>query len=373
MFKILKLDITSIFVAIITRTNNMILYCKLSKINFLKRNYALKFLFVTFIGIHIPLIGMLFFVLYGQHSISPNSILIFALIMTLLASGFTLFVLKKLILPIEMASKALDAYRNTRTVSDLPLGFTDEAGLLLSNIQESIIENENYIKDKEDLVHLLSHDLRTFAANPQSLSQLILEEKPSETVKEYAELIYQSTVQQFDFINAFIKLIKDEDEILKKIPKITSVKLSTIFNFVQEQVSQQLLSKNSKLSFLTEEKDVLIKMDKDLLTRVLVNLIHNAIKFSFPNSEINIRFIKEKEKMFFEIADSGIGFDSKYKEEIFKKFTSKGRLGTANEPSTGIGLYLCRKTVERFKGKLLAVSEGVNKGATFSVVFENVR
>ncbi|MFM2368584.1 MAG: hypothetical protein RL619_884, partial [Bacteroidota bacterium] len=66
-------------------------------------------------------------------------------------------------------------------------------------------------------------------------------------------------------------------------------------------------------------------------------------------------------------SDSGIGFDPKYKEELFRKFTNRGRLGTANEPSTGIGLYLCKKIVEKYHGKLTAESEGANKGATFSI------
>jgi signal transduction histidine kinase len=70
------------------------------------------------------------------------------------------------------------------------------------------------------------------------------------------------------------------------------------------------------------------------------------------------------------VSDTGIGFDSKYREDLFKKFTNQGRLGTANESSTGIGLYLCKKIIEKYKGKLLAESAGVNKGASFSVVFE---
>ncbi|MNR68157.1 hypothetical protein D3C85_1925580 [compost metagenome] len=48
-----------------------------------------------------------------------------------------------------------------------------------------------------------------------------------------------------------------------------------------------------------------------------------------------------------------------------------GRLGTANESSTGIGLYLCKKIIERSKGQLTASSEGKNKGAEFKIVFEN--
>lgn len=52
----------------------MQLYKKLSNIGFLKKSYAFKFLFVAFIGIHIPLIGLLFFVLYGSKTISADTI-----------------------------------------------------------------------------------------------------------------------------------------------------------------------------------------------------------------------------------------------------------------------------------------------------------
>ena len=113
----------------------MKLYDKLSNISFLKKSYAFKFLFVAFIGIHIPLIGILFFVLYAKNTISPDSILIFALIMTLLATLITLLILNKLIRPILLASKSLDEYRNNRILSELPTQYTDEAGLLMRNIQ----------------------------------------------------------------------------------------------------------------------------------------------------------------------------------------------------------------------------------------------
>ncbi|MBP6180417.1 HAMP domain-containing sensor histidine kinase [Flavobacterium sp.] len=350
----------------------MKLYRKLSKISFLKNSYVFKFLFVTFIGIHIPLIGLLFFILYGEHSVSPHSIVVFTLAMTLIATVITLWVLNKLIKPILLTSKALDNYKNNRVVSKLPTEFKDEAGLLMANIHESIMENEKYINDKQDLVYLLSHDLRTFAGNSRELARLILEENPSDSVTEYADLICQSTNQQFVFIETFIQLIKDEDEISKKRLKPQNIKLSAILSLVGDQVAQKLASKQIELVTVIEVEEVCIKIEKDLLIRVLVNLIDNAIKFSFPNSEIKVRIHLEKGELVFEVSDSGIGFNPKYKEELFKKFTNRGRLGTANEPSTGIGLYLCKKIVEKYHGKLLAESEGVNKGATFSIFFENI-
>ena len=349
----------------------MNLYRRLSKVSFLENSYAYKFLFVTFIGIHIPLIGLLFFVLFGDQTGSAHSILLFTLFVTLIATGITLFVLKKLIKPIELASKALNNYRNNRVIPELPTDFKDEAGMLLTNIQKSIIDNEKYITDKQDLVYLLSHDLRSFAGNSQSLAQLILEENPSDSIKEYASLICQSTSQQFEFIETLINLMKDEDEISKKVQNTKKIELSTIFNLVVEQIRQKLVAKKIELKTDIEIAEARIIIDEELLIRVLVNLIDNAIKFSFPNSEIKARVYSEKGKVIFVISDSGLGFNPEYKEELFEKFTNRSKPGTANEPSTGIGLYLCKKIVEKYNGNLLAESKGMNKGAVFSIVLEN--
>lgn len=348
----------------------MNLYRKLSQIGFLKNNYAFKFLFVAFIGIHIPLIGILFFALYADRMVSPNSVLIFALIMTLFACGSTLFILKKLIRPIEVASKALNDYRTKRTISVLPTEFTDEAGLLMKNIQQSIEVNEAFIIEKQDLMYLLSHDLRTFTGNSKSLSKLILDEHPSGAIQELAELIYQSTTQQFHFIDSFIRLIKEQDEISKQVLDVKEIDLQNVALEVESQVSQQLAMKNIILVATIKITQVKLHINQDLLIRVLVNVIDNAIKFSFPGKEIILDIWIEKSKLYLKISDSGLGFDPINKEEIFKKFTNQGRLGTANETSTGIGLYLCRKIIEKHNGQLLAESKGLNQGAVFSIVFD---
>ena len=312
----------------------MKLYNRLSQINFLKKSYTFKFLFVAFIGIHIPLIGMLFFVLYGSITISASTILIFALIMTLLASAATLYFLKQLIKPIETASKALDIYRNERKIPALPTNFSDEAGLLMSNIQKSIMDNERFISEKQDLIYLLSHDFKNFTGNSQGLAELIIDENPSESIREYAELILQSTAQQFAFIEVFIKLIKDEEDLSNRELKSNEIHLSAIATLVANQLNQKLLSKKIILNTVLEIQDAFLLIEEDLLVRILVNLIDNAIKFSFSNSEIQFRITIIDDKVAFVVTDTGLGFDPKNKTELYQKFTKKGRLGTANEPST---------------------------------------
>lgn len=348
----------------------MKLYHNLSQISFLKKSYAFKFLFVAFIGIHIPLIGILFFVLYYNHSVSPTSILVFSLIMTLLATIITLLVLNQLIKPISIASKTLDDYRSNRKLSVLPTEYSDEAGLLLANIQESIYEAESFINEKQDLIYMLSHDLKNFAGNPQGLANLIISENPSDSVRQLAELICESTNLQFRYIENFIKLLQEQDRVAKGNLEMKIILFPNILPFINEQVEQRLIDKNIKLSLNLELTEARLRIDEGLLVQVIVNLISNAVKFSYFDSEIKVRIYVENAKFIITVADSGIGFDKNQIDELFKKFTKMSRLGTANESSTGIGLYLCKKIIEKNKGTLCATSEGKNKGAEFRIEFD---
>ncbi len=347
----------------------MQLYKRLSRFGFLQNSYAFKFLFIAFLGIHIPLIGILFFVLFAKQSASPITILIFALVMTLIATAITLIVLKRLIQPIELASNALNNYRKERIMPLLPIEFKDEAGLLMRNILETIQDNEKYINEKQDLMYLLSHDLRTFTGNSQSLAQLILAENTNETVNEYASLIAQSTSQQLHFIESFLKLLKAQDELLHSNPELQNISFEAIHSSVSEQVQQQLALKHIKLNSIIEVKEKALLIKPELLVRVLVNLVDNAIKFSFPESEIEVKYFIKNDQMRIAVKDNGVGFNLDKSEVLFQKFTTQKKKGTANEASTGLGLYLCKTIVERYKGSLQATSEGENKGATFTVRF----
>lgn len=347
----------------------MIFYQKLSQISFLRRSYAFKFLFVAFIGTHIPLIGLLFFILYEDFSISPNTILIFALLMTLFASAVTLIVLKQLLKPIEFASKALRNYKKERLIPDLPLEYSDEAGLLMRSIQETIFDHERFIDEKQDLIYLLSHDLKNFAGQPQALANLIIETNPSDSVIELAELIYQSSKHQFQYIENFIKLLKDQDEINNSYPIARVVVFQSILNEVESQLNQLLLIKKINLAIEVTVQKASLHIEEELLVRVIMNLIDNAIKFSFVGSTIYLKVFDDHGKISIEVRDNGLGFDISKKEELFKKFTKMSKLGTANETSTGIGLYLCRKIIDKSRGELMAHSDGVGMGATFTIIF----
>jgi signal transduction histidine kinase len=85
--------------------------------------------------------------------------------------------------------------------------------------QETIIQHERFISEKQDLVYLLSHDLKILQDNLKLLANFIIDTNPSEEVVELAELIYQSSKHQFQYIENFIKLLKDQDESITNLPE----------------------------------------------------------------------------------------------------------------------------------------------------------
>jgi nitrogen-specific signal transduction histidine kinase len=135
--------------------------------------------------------------------------------MTLLATAITLLVLNQLIRPISKASKSLDEYQKQQKAFMCYLqNIQMKPVCLLCNIQESIYEAESFINEKQDLIYMLSHDLKNFAGNPQGLAKLILSENPSESIKQLADLIRESTNLQFRYIENFIKLLTGTGSVL---------------------------------------------------------------------------------------------------------------------------------------------------------------
>ncbi|RZK11635.1 MAG: HAMP domain-containing histidine kinase [Flavobacterium sp.] len=345
----------------------MNLYKSLSKIKFLRKSYVSKFLFVAFLGIHIPLIGLIVFILYFNESCSPTTIFFLTLALTLIATAVTLIVLRNLMKPIEVMSKALDNYRNSKIIPTLPQQFNDEAGKLMINIQSTINENEILLQNKQDLIFLLSHDLKNYIDNASSLARVISEDEVSAITKNYAELIVESTNKQKAFVEKFISFLQEEEKIMKQEIQVINFDINEITESLREHFSQKLSTKKLTLIVDKDIECVFLKIDKELLFRVLINLIGNAIKFSFPENKINLSFQKQEENLIITVQDNGIGFENSKSELLFEKFTKMSRRGTLDEKSTGIGLYLSKQIIKKFEGNFTAESEGINTGSKFTV------
>jgi len=105
----------------------------------------------------------------------------------------------------------------------------------------------------------------------------------------------------------------------------------------------------------------LIKVDYGLIEQVLINLLHNAVKYSPAQSEILVRVVEEQDELVVSVTDQGNGMATADEERIFEKFYRLQSPG--NVSGTGLGLSICRGIIEAHGGRIWAKSRA-GSGAT---------
>lgn len=344
----------------------MTVYDSLARMLPFKRYYAFKFLSIAFLGIHIPLIGTaIYFALAPQH-IDKLTVIVFILALTLVATGFTLIVLNKLLVPLQYARESLDTYLREKRLPELPLQYEDEVGQLLTSIHKTVERLDMLLIEKTGVIDLLSHDLRSPVTRIIGLSQVQKIDFISGNPNIYADEIIAECNDVLSLLNDVLMVLKQE-EIMERNIQLKTVNLVDVIKKCLAAFDMQTSQKKIKWDMDIENGQYL-DLEPSLFSQAFKNIISNAIKFSPAGGMVQVQSRVSGQLIYLSVKDEGVGFMPANKDEIFNRFTKAGNKGTAGEPSTGLGLYLSRKIARRHGGELIGESEGTGKGATFTFV-----
>lgn len=344
----------------------MSLYSKLSSIVFLKQSYSAKMLALCFVGIHVPLVAFVVYFPFQEGQLNKLSVFLLLLVFTLLATSLTLLAMNKLLRPLKDVNQSIRSYLDNGKMSALPEQYSDEVGELMRSTNFLIRSVEQLSRDKNLLTSLLSHDLRSPTTAIISIVDVI--DLIPEKDQKLALIPEINTLaqQQLDLIDGYLQQINRTEKTIN-LYQSESFPIRTLLDDLLFSVERLLEQKGVRLRIVPSETIVLYSVPF-LVRRILLNLLYNAIKFSHPGQEIHMecRMSNEGEALIM-IRDSGIGFEPGIAEELFIKNTPHKRKGTSGEPSTGIGLYLCREIARSLKGNLKAESPGNAQGALFTL------
>lgn len=113
----------------------------------------------------------------------------------------------------------------------------------------------------------------------------------------------------------------------------------------------------------------MVYADENMFGSIMRNLITNAVKFTPKGGKVNVLAQSAADKSIqISIQDTGIGMSQKMVENLFLLNVQNGRKGTDGEPSTGLGLLLCKEFIEKHNGRIWVESEE-RKGSTFYCTF----
>jgi signal transduction histidine kinase len=144
--------------------------------------------------------------------------------------------------------------------------------------------------------------------------------------------------------------------------------LSTLVDSVVNRLQINKCDFSQQLINAEIEPKVEITGDKFALTSVITNLIENAVKYSQPCAEVNVKLFRKDGQVYFMVADQGIGIADNEKSRIFDKFYRVGSEDTRNTKGTGLGLYIVKQVLDKHQASI-RVKDNNPEGSVFEVVF----
>lgn len=259
----------------------------------------------------------------------------------------------------ELAKKniALDNAnsRLTRSVAELE---QTRNNLCNSNEQLNALNQQ-----KDRFLGMVAHDLRNPLGVVKTVSGLLREECVDNEKIELVEMIEDASTQMLGLVNDLLTIVRVQRGVIDLDMKVIDLQ-----GFLEKIVkSQRFLAHSKNLDIRLEvvgNTRPTLECDPERIKQVLLNLITNAVKFSYPDTEICISVRSIDNATEISVIDQGQGISAEEQQKVFAEFQQASSKVIAAEQGLGLGLAICKKIIELHGGKIAVESE-VGKGSRF--------
>lgn len=216
---------------------------------------------------------------------------------------------------------------------------------------------------RRDFVSNVSHELRTPLTSLKLITETLqdnLQEDPQQ-----AQKFLDRMAGEIDNLNQMVEELLELSRIESGLVPLEKswVKPLELIQSAADRMVMQTQRAGLKFAQTCPEDLPAVFIDKARLERVLVNLLHNAIKFTPPGGSVTLSAYQEKERMIFSVKDTGIGIEPRDLSRIFERFYKTDR--SRSESGTGLGLSISKHLVEAHSGQIWVESQ-LKQGSTFS-------
>jgi len=221
-------------------------------------------------------------------------------------------------------------------------------------------------KEKNDFLSIAVHDLKSPLTSIIGMSELLIKmyhRIPKEEQQSYLSRINASGKRMMHIVTNLLDMNAMENGDLK-LQKQT-INLGKLLNDIALHYEEMLKAKDLT-AIIHVEENVLVSADINAMTRILDNLISNAIKFS-PTGKFIWLTVNEHDGLGrFEVRDQGPGVSMNDQQLLFAKFSKLSAVPTAGEHSSGLGLSIVKKLIEA-QGGIVNCTSNVGEGASFHI------
>ena len=206
-----------------------------------------------------------------------------------------------------------------------------------------------------EFINIAAHELRT-PIMPILVNVELLESELGNG-KEEIRIIARNAKRLQQLTENILSVTRIESRTLKLNKEKFDIDLA--LSIAIRDSRSQVENKNVELIHKPVSEELYVEADRDRITQVISNLLHNAIKFT-KEGIILISSDRDNNNVVVSIEDNGTGIDSQIFPLLFSKFATKSDKGT------GLGLYICKNIIEAHGGEIFAENNYGKNGATFS-------
>ncbi len=210
------------------------------------------------------------------------------------------------------------------------------------------------------ITHELKSPLSTIKISMQTLIKRKLE-------PDKMEKLISNSLMDVERLNSLVDNILFAAKIERDEPGFANEELnaSEIVDVISERFSE-----NKKAITVNRhiEPDIFLQSDITGFTSVVINLLENAVKYSEPDTFIDVGLQRQDGKVILSVADQGAGIPVEERDKIFQKFYRVGNEDTRRAKGTGLGLYIVKRFVEIYKGDI-SLKDNTPRGTIFKLVF----
>lgn len=316
--------------------------------------------------------------LYTSLEAKTNWILLISVIIFFTSIILSLYLLRRLIVnPITTFKEKAKIIGKGKLDTSVDMERRDEIGELANafnqmakNLKESRDKIEEYnrileslLTQKDEFIGQLGHDLKNPLQPLVGLLPIMIEKEKDPQIKEALEVMNKNVEYMRDLIFDTLKLAKLRSANIK-----FDIEDVDLYEKVEEVIdTQKLLLKENNITVENKiDKKLIVQADKLRISEVLKNLVTNSVKYTHEKKGKIIFDAKPSEKntVIISITDTGIGMEKNQLKKVFDEFYKADQF-SSDYYSTGLGLSICKRIIDKHGGKIWVDSEGPGKGTTF--------
>jgi len=267
--------------------------------------------------------------------------------------------------PINKFYPAIENIKKGDLGQKVDIRTSDEFSLLGDAFNSMTVRLNEVDEQREAFVANVSHELKTPLASIKLLTEnLLLQDNIEKKVyREFLKDINDEIDRLNNIVNELLSLIELDKNKLKLDLQITYL------NYILEKIIEQLnpLAKEKNMKLIFEERDrIQIKIDKNKIKQAVINIVHNAIKYSDEGSVVKIALYTDKNYATIKISDNGYGIPKESLPYIFDRFYRVDKARSRKTGGTGLGLSISKQIINMHHGTI-NVKSRVGRGTTFYV------